>query len=181
MVFLNGEQCFLRTLQEEDVRQMTELVRRNKAYWSIYEPLHPSEYYTEKIQLRKIQESIRQMQMRREYSFGIFLRESQQLIGHISIYSIKRLPFSSAFVGYSLDEQQVGKGIATEALELICRFAFEEIGIHRLEAYVSPKNVGSVRVLEKAKFEQEGLLKQLLYVNGTWEDHYMYALLEDVY
>ncbi len=181
MVVLNGEQCFLRTLQEEDVRQMTELVRRNKVYWSIYEPRHPSEYYTEKIQLRKIQESIRQMQMRREFSFGIFLRGSQELIGHISIYAIKRLPFSSAFVGYSLDETQTGKGIATEALELICRFAFEDIGIHRLEAYVSPKNVGSVRVLEKAKFDQEGLLKQLLYVNGEWEDHYMYALLEDVY
>lgn len=181
MVFLNGKQCFLRTLQEEDVKEMTQLVRRNKAYWSIHEPVHPGEYYTEKIQLRKIQESLRQMQLRREYSFGIFLRDTQQLIGHISIYAIKRLPFSSAFVGYSLDEAHTGKGIATEALAVICQFAFEEIGIHRLEAYVSPKNVGSVRVLEKAKFEREGLLRQLLYVNGKWEDHYMYALLEDSY
>lgn len=181
MVFLNGEQCFLRTLQEEDVQEMTALVRRNKVYWSIYEPVHPSEYYTEKIQLRKIQESLRQMQLRREYSFGIFLRDTQELVGHISIYAIKRLPFSSAFVGYSLDEAQAGKGIATEALQAVCQFAFEDVGIHRLEAYVSPRNVGSVRVLEKAQFEREGLLKQLLYVNGTWEDHYLYARLEDSY
>lgn len=181
MVFLNGEQCFLRTLQEDDVQEMTALVRRNKVYWSIHEPVHPSEYYTEKIQLRKIQESLRQMQLRREYSFGIFLRDTQELVGHISIYAIKRLPFSSAFVGYSLDEAHTGKGIATEALEVVCQFAFEDIGIHRLEAYVSPRNVGSVRVLEKAQFEREGLLKQLLYVNGTWEDHYLYARLEDSY
>ncbi len=179
MVTLNGERCFLRTLEDEDVQAMTELVIRNKRYWSVHEPLHPPEYYTEKIQLRKIQESNRQMQMRREFSFGIFSKPSEKLIGHISVYSIKRLPFSSAYVGYSLDEKEVGQGYATDALQRVCQFAFEDIGLHRLEAFVSPKNLGSVKVLEKAQFQREGLLKQLLYVNGTWEDHFLYALVDE--
>ena len=38
-----------------------------------------------------------------------------------------------------------------------------------------------VKVLEKAHFKREGLLRELLYINGSWEDHYMYALLQSDY
>ena len=104
-----------------------------------------------------------------------------ELIGHISMYSIKRLPFSSAFIGYSIDEMNVGKGVATEAVQLLVKYGMEVVGLHRIEAYVSPRNVGSIRVLEKAKMQREGLLRQLLFINGEWEDHYIYAVLENDY
>lgn len=181
MVFLEGQRCYLRTLEVADVTPYTNMVARNMRYWSIHEPLHPPEYYTEKVQLKKIQESVRQMHANREYSFGIFASGTTEIIGHISVYSIRRLPFSSAFVGYSMDEGYTGQGIVTEALKLVSKFAFEDLCIHRLEAYVSPKNIGSVRVLEKAGFQREGLLRKLLYINGKWQDHYIYALMEEDY
>lgn len=179
MFYLESERCIYRVLIEEDAEALTNLVVQNKRFWSIHEPLHSPEYYTKNFQLKRINDSMHQMNMRREYSFGIFLKDTKELIGHISIYSIKRLPFSSAFIGYSLDERFTRKGITTEAVECITKFGFENLDLHRIEAYVSPANEGSYRVLEKVGYQREGLLKQLLYINGVWVDHYLYAKLAE--
>lgn len=181
MILLEGEKCYLRILVEDDAYQFTQMLLANKEYWTEFEPRHDNSYYTVNIQRDKIKESLYQMRDRREYNFGIFDSDTSALIGQISLYGIKRLPFSSGFVGYSIDQGQTGRGIGTEAVELLSQFAFEKVSLHRVEAYVSPRNTGSVRVLEKAGFEREGLLRQLLYINGVWEDHYMYACLESEY
>ncbi|MBE1555881.1 GNAT family N-acetyltransferase [Sporosarcina limicola] len=179
MILLEGETCYLQVLHEEDASNFTELLIANKDYWSIFEPRHEARYFTVAVQREKIRESVYQMRDRREYSFGIFNSNTSRLIGHISLYSIKRLPFSSGFVGYSIDEREIGRGLGTEAVRLVTKFAFEKVALHRVEAYVSPRNIGSIKVLEKSGYCQEGLLRRLLYINGIWEDHYMYAVVED--
>ncbi|MFJ7737575.1 GNAT family N-acetyltransferase [Lysinibacillus sp. NPDC097287] len=179
VVSIEGKKCYVRTFQEKDARSLTGLVSRNKYFWSTYEPLNRPEYYTVDTQYKKIQETLYLMGSQREFTFGIYELGTDYLIGHIALYSVKRLPYSSGFVGYAMDEAYVGKGIVTEAVNLIVHFAFEEVGLHRIEAYVSPENKPSIRVLEKAGFQQEGLLRKLLYINGKWVDHYMYARLEE--
>jgi len=179
MILLEGENCYLRILTEDDADVFTEVLRANKFYWSVFEPRQEASFFTVVTQKEKIRESLYQMRDQREYNFGIFDSRTSELIGHISLYSIKRLPFSSGFVGYSIDEQQTGKGIGTEAVSLVTKFAFEKVALHRIEAYVSPRNTGSIIVLERSGYLREGLLRQLLYINGVWEDHYMYAMVED--
>ncbi|CAM3212896.1 GNAT family protein [Filibacter tadaridae] len=179
MILLEGQSCYLRILTEDDASVFTDLLSDNKEYWSVFEPRHEARYFTVSVQKEKIRESLYQMRDRREYNFGIFDAYTSSLIGHVSLYSIKRLPFSSGFVGYSIDENETGRGIGTEAVQLVTKFAFEKVALHRLEAFVSPRNGGSVKLLEKVGFKQEGLLKKLLYINGVWEDHYMYAVVED--
>lgn len=181
MILLEGQTCYLRILQDDDAKAFTELLIANKEYWTVFEPRHEAAYYTVSMQKEKIRESLYQMRDRREYNFGIFDALTSKLVGQISLYSIKRLPFASGFVGYSIDERETGKGIGTEAVRLVTKFAFERISLHRVEAYVSPRNIGSVKVLEKSGFQREGLLRQLLYINGVWEDHYMYAAIEEEY
>lgn len=177
-VRLTGESCMLRTFQEGDAWQLASLMARNKYFWSTFEPLHRDDFYTEEAQYKKIIESLQMMAMKREFTFGVFTQDGQQLIGHISLYAIKRLPYSSAFVGYAMDEHFTGKGIATEAVSLVVQFAFETLNLHRVEAFIAPENRSSIRVVEKIGFQQEGLMRELLYINGTWVDHYMYALLQ---
>ncbi|TAA71766.1 GNAT family N-acetyltransferase [Planococcus salinarum] len=177
-LILKGRHCYLRTLTTDDAEEMVLLLLRNRKYWAIFEPQHRDSYFTAAVQREKIRESIHQAKENREYSFGIFEAASDKLVGHISMYSIKRMPFLSALVGYSVDEQYTGRGIATEAVELVVAFGFEKLQLHRIEAYVSPRNTGSVRVLEKARFNKEGLLKEFLFINGIWEDHYHFAVLE---
>lgn len=178
MVNLESERCLLKTLVEEDAPKLTKLVTDNKLFWSVHEPLHGHEFYSLNFQTKRIQESIRQMGMSREYSFGVFLKGTQLLIGHISVYSLKRLPFASAFIGYSLDERYTGQGFATEMVKRVTAFCFEELSLHRVEAYVSPANIASFHVLERVGYQREGLLKQLLFINGRWVDHYLYAYVD---
>ncbi|MFD1864579.1 GNAT family N-acetyltransferase [Planococcus sp. FY231025] len=173
-----GRACYIRNLTVDDAEEMVHLLLRNREYWSIYEPRHPDSYFTPMVQREKIRESVYQARENREYSFGVFEPGTDRMIGHISLYSIKRLPFLSALVGYSIDKASTGKGIATEAVKLVLTFGFEQLRLHRIEAYVSPRNAGSIRVLEKSGMQQEGLLREFLYINGEWEDHYQYALLE---
>jgi len=179
VVSIRGEKCYIRTFQEKDAQSLTGLVSRNKYFWSTYEPLQRPEYYTVDAQYKKIQESLYLMDSKREFTFGIYELRTNNLIGHIALYAVKRLPYSSAFVGYAMDEIYIGKGIVTEAVKMVVRFAFDQIGLHRVEAYVSTQNNASIRVLEKSGFQREGLLRKLLYINGQWVDHYMYACLED--
>jgi [ribosomal protein S5]-alanine N-acetyltransferase len=179
MILLEGKSCYLRILTEEDAPIFTKLLSANKKYWSIFEPRQEPGFYTVAIQRDKIKESLFQMRDRREYNFGIFKPDTHQLVGHISLYSIKRLPFSSGFIGYSIDERHTGQGIGSEAVRLVTAFAFDRVALHRVEAYVSPRNKGSITVLERSGYQLEGLLRQILYINGVWEDHYMYAMIED--
>lgn len=180
-VHLTGEKCFVKTFQQHDAADLAALLSRNKYFWSRFEPIHRDEFYTKEMQMKKIVESMALLTNKREYSFGIYEPSSKQLIGHIALYSIKRLPYSSAFIGYSLDERYVGRGIATEAVALLLKLAFEQLHLHRVEAYIAPDNFPSIRVIEKNNFKQEGLLRKLLYINGLWIDHYQYAILEEEY
>ena len=181
VIRIKGELCYIRPLVPQDARDLTNLLIRNINYWTKFEPRHNGIYYTEYTQQNKILDSMRLRSVQLEYLCGIYDIESNTLIGQISLYAIKRLPFSSCFIGYALDEQSVGRGITSEAVQLMVHFAFEYLQINRIEAYVSPQNTASIRVLEKTGFLREGLLKELLYINGYWEDHYLYAITKTKY
>lgn len=179
MIYLEGDTCYLRTLSVKDAPALADLVYRNKVFWSQFEPLHREDYYTTGVQREKIRETLLLMEEKREFSFGIFAHQTDEMIGSISLYSLKRMPFSSGLVGYSVDEKHIGKGIASEAVHLVKLFGFEHVHLNRIEAYVSPRNLGSIKVLENNAFQREGLLRSLLFINGKWEDHYMYACISE--
>ena len=67
----------------------------------------------------------------------------------------------------------------TEAVKLVSHFAFDTLRLHRIEAACIPDNARSIRVLEKAGFRREGLLRSYLRINGIWQDHYLYARIAD--
>lgn len=67
--------------------------------------------------------------------------------------------------------------MTTEALKAAIRYIFEEWKLHRIEANIIPRNAASIRVIEKLGFEREGYCRKYLKINGIWEDHYSYALL----
>ena len=67
----------------------------------------------------------------------------------------------------------------TAALECLLPFAFDRLGLHRVEAACLPHNKASRRLLEKMGFQEEGLARRYLRINGSWQDHVVYALLRD--
>ena len=89
---------------------------------------------------------------------------------------MQRGPFQNAYVGYWIDEAQAGNGYVPEALVVAARFAFEELGLHRLQVAIIPRNRASRRVAEKLELREEGIAHRYLAINGVWEDHIRYAL-----
>jgi ribosomal-protein-alanine N-acetyltransferase len=109
------------------------------------------------------------------YGFGIFLRKGR-FIGEVSLGSVQRGPFQSASVGYWIDEAEAGRGYMPEAVMLVIRFAFEDLGLHRVEAAIVPRNKASRRVAEKIGLRDEGTSDRFLQIRGVWEDHVRYAI-----
>ena len=109
------------------------------------------------------------------YGFGIFLRKDR-FIGEVSLGSIQRGPFQSANVGYWIDEPCAGHGYMPEAVAVVLRFAFDQLGLHRVEAAIVPRNARSRRVAEKLGMRDEGTSERFLQIRGVWEDHVRYAI-----
>ena len=64
-----------------------------------------------------------------------------------------------------------------DAVRLVAQYSFERLRLHRLEAACIPTNNRSARVLEKAGFQREGLLRSFLRINGAWHDHILFSLI----
>jgi ribosomal-protein-alanine N-acetyltransferase len=101
------------------------------------------------------------------------------LIGRVALTGIMGRAFSSAHLGYWIDVDHQSKGYVTESVERAVTFAFETLGLHRVQAAVMPRNRPSLRVLEKLGFRKEGLSARYLQIGGRWEDHEIFAVTEE--
>ena len=98
------------------------------------------------------------------------------IIGTIALNDI-HWSLRCAYIGYALDGDHIKKGYMHEALELIIHHAFFTLKLHRIEAGVMPNNTPSIQVLEMHGFECEGLMRKNVHIDGLWEDHFHYALI----
>jgi ribosomal-protein-alanine N-acetyltransferase len=80
-------------------------------------------------------------------------------------------------IGYVVHPDWWGRGIATEAAELLLELGFQTLGLHRIEATTRPDNTASWRVLEKIGMQREGLIRDHMLLRGTWVDSLTYAIL----
>lgn len=174
---LKNKQVYIRPLTEQDIDSSLKLQTENRDFFGKYSMTRSSDFYTIEAQTRRIRQQQEDRENDVSYSFGIFKKEDDTLIGAISLFQIIREDLQSAFIGYFLDQSHNGRGYATEAVELIVDFAFKELKLHRIEAGVMPHNLASIRVLEKAGFHKEGIARKNVKINGKWEDHQVLAII----
>lgn len=101
------------------------------------------------------------------------------IVGSINLSQIYGGGFRSAYLGYYVGEQFAGRGYMSEALQLMLRYAFEELQLHRLEANIQPGNVASLALVKRAGFVREGYSRRYLKIGGRWRDHERWAILAD--
>jgi len=90
------------------------------------------------------------------------------------------LSFENAYrgsVGYELARAHWRQGIMSEALGAVLAFAFEQAGLHRVQALVMPGNQASAALLHKLGFTDEGILREYLYFKGAYQDLHCFSLL----
>lgn len=110
--------------------------------------------------------------------WAIVDRETQALVGSCGLSSINER-HRRAEIGYDLAPDHWGKGIATEAVTRVLQFAFEELGLNRIEASVMSGNQAAERVLTRLGFQREGVLRQYKVSRGVARDYTLYSLLRD--
>lgn len=174
-----GSPVYIRFFEPADAEALLALHVRNRDFFQTYMSIRDESFFTLEAQSDIIRQWSDERNQDHRYAFGIFLAETDELIGQISLFNVIRGPVQKGTMGYCLDQGHNGKGYASEAVRLIVNFAFKEAGLHRIEAGVMPRNGGSMRVLEKAGFRPEGLARKNVKINGVWEDHQMFSLLDE--
>jgi ribosomal-protein-alanine N-acetyltransferase len=160
----------------DDVPVLVQLLRANRDFLAPWEPIRGDEYFTVEGQEAVIGEALYR------YADGsllphVVLDESGHVVGRITLNGIVRGPFQSCSVGYWVSAAANGRGLATAAVRHLKRVAFDELGLHRLEAGTLLHNVASQRVLERNGFVRFGVAPAYLNIAGRWQDHALYQVV----
>lgn len=181
-MLLETDRLLLKSSSCEFAEPLTRYYVRNKAFLAQFEPKREPSFFTVEEQLSILQNDISLQDNRSSYRFYIFCKEAPDtIIGVVALSNIVWGSFLSAFLGYKLSEDSLHSGYMTEAVGRVVRFAFEELGLHRIEGNVMPRNKASLAVLRRCSFVHEGTSPSYLRINGVWEDHmHMVLLNQDI-
>lgn len=170
---LETERLLLRQITPDDVQEVFELRSNPEIMKHIPRPL-----------VTKKEEALDHIQMIQEkiennegINWAITLKPDNKLLGIIGHYRIKWEHYRSE-IGYMLLPEAHGKGIATEAIQLMIDYGFKNMKMHSLEAIIDPENSASARVLEKNGFVKEAHFKENEFFNGKFIDSAIYSLIE---
>ena len=108
----------------------------------------------------------------------IYDTRSTALVGGLTLCNVRRGVTQSCTLGYWVGAAHAKRGYMTAAVRAVVPFVFDSLELHRLEAACLPTNTASMRLLKRTGFTREGLARRYLRINGDWQDHLLYALLD---
>lgn len=174
---LNGEGIVLEVLTPGHGEKLLKYYLKNEKYLKPFEPDRDKDFYTLDAQKSIISDEYKEYLNGDAVSMGIF--KGEDLIGKIRLSSVIYGVFKNAFIGYSIDESEQGKGYMKQAVKLLCNYAFEYMDLHRIEASTLTDNIKSQRVLISCGFKEIGKSEKYLLINGKWRDHLIFALINE--
>jgi RimJ/RimL family protein N-acetyltransferase len=99
------------------------------------------------------------------------------LVGNIGLYGA-RPKDRCGTIGIALGREYIGRGYGTDAMRVIVRYGFREMGLHRIQLGVAPLNPAGIRAYEKAGFVEEGRLRESVLHDGRWYDEVLMSILD---
>jgi ribosomal-protein-alanine N-acetyltransferase len=175
---ITGEGVVLRAPQMTDFPAWAELRETSRKFLTPWEPTWPSDDLTRpafRQRLRRYAEDVRTDQA---YAFFLYRTEDEALIGGLALANIRRGVAQAGSLGYWIGAPYIQRGYMTAAVRALIPAAFDVLRLHRVEAACIPTNNASVRLLEKTGFRREGYARAYLCINGSWQDHLLYARLQ---
>ena len=169
IVEIKGKNILIRNFTPDDAQELLDYYVRNKEHLREFEPVRDASFFTYEMQKEILLESYRHLMTGVGSDLGIY--KDDKLIGKAKISSIVYGVFKSGILGYSIDKEYEGRGYMKEAINLVLEYAKEYLDLHRIEASVLPTNERSKGVLLSCGFEEIGINKKYLYINGKWSDH----------
>ncbi|MGL4330306.1 GNAT family N-acetyltransferase [uncultured Clostridium sp.] len=169
IVEIQGKNISIRNFTPDDAQELLEYYLRNKEHLREFEPVRDASFFTYETQKEILLESYRQLMTGSGSDLGIYIGD--KLIGKAKISSIVYGVFKNGILGYSIDKEYEGRGYMKEAINLVLEYAKEYLDLHRIEASALTTNERSKGVLLACGFEEVGVNKKYLYINGKWSDH----------
>ena len=175
---LRGYGLTMRLPRNQDFEAWSHLRDASRAHLEPWEPLWPEDDLTRPAFRRRMRRYATELADDQSVPFFIF-REDGALMGGLTIANIRRGVAQSCTIGYWIGQAHTGRGHMTNAVRLACRYGFDTLRLHRIEAACIPENEASRRVLEKVGFRREGYAREYLCIAGKWQDHLLHALLPE--
>jgi ribosomal-protein-alanine N-acetyltransferase len=173
---LIGDRVFLRPPERGDYEAWASLRAGSRDFLSPWEPSWPPDALSRANFRARVARYAEDWRTDQAYNFFIFARD-ETLIGGIGLSNIRRGVSETASLGYWVGEPFARQRYMTSALPLVVDFAFERLGLHRLEAACLPSNAPSRSLLARAGFQQEGYAREYLCIAGKWQDHLLFGIL----
>ncbi len=167
----------LRPLQIGDAATLLSLYSANSQFLAPFDPPRAADFLTETGQAREVAFSVEAASVGAAQRFVI--EADSEPVGVLGISNIVEGAFHSANMGYWVAQEHNGRGIATHAVGLAVRWAFERRRLHRLEAGTLVDNYASQTVLQRNGFERIGLSPRYLKIGGDWRDHILFSRTAD--
>lgn len=172
--FLVGEHIYLRSIGEADL---------NAAYreWfndeevCRYNSHHRFPNYDE--DMRAYYEFV--IKSKKNLVLAICDKETEAHVGNVALENIDPIDRSAEFAILIGDRAWWGRGIGKEAIRLIIRHGFEQLGLERIYCGTSEDNIGMQKLALSAGFKEEGRARKALFKNGSFKDILNYGLLKD--
>jgi [ribosomal protein S5]-alanine N-acetyltransferase len=176
---VTGAGVTLRMPQSGDYAEWATLREQSRAFLTPWEPVWPIDDLTRGAFRRRLKRYAEDLRSDLAYAFLIFRNDDDAMIGGLTLANIRRGVAQAGSIGYWIGAPFARKGYMTAAMRALVPFCFGTLRLHRLEAACIPSNAASVRLLEKTGFTREGYARAYLCINGTWQDHLLYARLKD--
>ncbi len=179
---LIGDAVILRPLTRRDLKEYQRVRKRNARHLKPWLPTWrrggPPKYSIEAYEA-KLKRARNGRRGRSMFTFGVFRRTDRAFIGEANLGHIFYWPVKTGEAGWWIDEAHQGQGLMTEAFRLLLDYAFNDLGLHRVQLTTTPSNRRARRLAERVGFRREGLLKRATHINGKWEDSVLYGLLAE--
>lgn len=167
----------VRLVAPGDAAALTSRVSRSRTALAPWDPIRPESYFTEAGQRNGIVGSLAVHATGASYP-GVVLVDGEP-VGRVNLNNVVRGAFDSADLGYWIDVEHQGRGVATAAVRAVLAIAFGELGLHRVQAGTLLHNHASRRVLAKNGFVEIGVAPRYINIAGRWQDHVLHQRLVD--
>ncbi len=174
---LEGARIYLRPPRYRDWNAWAMLRAASRDFLTPWEPTWPADALSRAAYRRRMRQSALEWHEDSGYSFLIFRRSDDLLLGGVNLSNVRRGVAQSVSLGYWIGAAHARQDYMAEALRCLLPFAFDRLGVNRIEAACLPHNEASRGLLQKCGFREEGYARQYLRINGNWQDHVLYALV----
>ncbi len=166
----------VRLIRVEDAAELSRIVTDSADHLRPWEPTRTPAYFTERGQRRLIEGLLR---FHRAGTTVPFIVESEigEILGRLTLNGVTHGAFDSCSMGYWIRADRLRRGHATRAVAAGVHHAFEDLGLHRVQAETLPENAASQAVLAANGFTRIGAAAQYLRIDGRWRDHLLFQVV----